>query len=308
MTRQHTAPLEPSPWPPTGPVDLKTFIRNLGASRARGSATSTQYRRTAMLVERAAPRMIEAAPLEPIGFLDAVQRRALVGRRNRLDISLVFLAAGTVLGNRLLNVEERLAVLCSVQDEQFVRAALSDVPVVALPDLLPWGVASATDGWIDETRRRLEERALEGAPRASGHFVVVDGSLPPHASRLDAVGVIKTTATDWLIDESSYPYLGGWRSPALLLPPSRAGDRARLSCLVRLRDVEGCHAYDYSLVRVECFEEAGIETLEAVAALAVQERQPLTSGDPRAEVHMRSMRTTEDVLRTRVPVAFQVLP
>lgn len=308
MTHQPTAPMEPSPWPPTGPVDLKTFIRNLGASRAQGSATSTQYRRTAMLVERAAPRMIEAAPLEPIGFLDGVQRRALIGRRDRLDITLVFLAAGAVLGSRLLTVEERLAVLCSVRDEEFVRAALTDIPTVALPDLLPWGVANATESWIDSTRRRLEELALEGTPQVPHHFVVVDGSLPPHSPRLDAVGVIKTAATDWLIDESSYPYRGGWRSPALLLPASRAGERARLTCFVRLRDVEGCHTYDYSLIRVECFEEAGIDVLEAAAALAVQQRQPLTSGDPRAEVHMRAMRKTEEVLRTRMPVAFQVLP
>lgn len=309
MISQPHSPVEPSPWPPSRSLDLKAFVQSLSADRAIGSPTPAEYRRTAILVETAMPRQIQAAALEPLGFLDGIQRRAVAGRIQHRDLTLAYVSAGTVRGTTLLDVQERLAVLCSVEDEHRVRSALPDVPVVAFPELLPWGVASATEAWIDDTRRNLEALALEHAPQAAGRFVVVDGSLRPDCRRTDAVSVVKgALRTEWLPDSSLLPTAGGWRSPALRLPASRAGERSRLTCFVRLRDADGCHPWGFSLIRVESFEDAGIEVLEAAAALAVAQRQPLGSGDPRAEIHLQGFRRAEEVLRARAPFAIQVLP
>lgn len=287
---------------------MKAFVQSLASDRAMGSPTSAEYRRTAILVESAAPRPIQAEPLVPLGFLDGIQRRATAGRIQHRDLTIAYVGAGTVHNTTLLNVQERLAVLCSVEDERRVRSALADVPVVAFPELLPWGVASATEDWIDGTRRQLEAMALDHAPQADGKFVVVDGSLRADCHRPDAVGIVKNALrTEWLPDSSLLPAAGGWRSPALRLPASRAGERARLTCFVRLRDADGRRPWGFSLIRVESFEDGGIEVLEAAAALAVAQRQPLGSGDPRAEFHLAGMRRTEEVLRARAPFAIEVM-
>lgn len=309
MFPESTTPADPSPWPPRHPVDLKAFVQALSPDRAIGSPTPAAYRRTAILVESASPRPIKTAPLVPLGFLDGIQRRAIAGRIEHRDLTIAYVSAGTVHDTTLLNVQERLAVLCSVEDERRVRSALPDVPVVAFPEILPWGVASATEDWIDGTRRHLEALALDRAPQAEGRFVVVDGSLRADCHRADAVSIVKDALrTEWLPDTSLLPAAGGWRSPALRLPASRADERARLTCFVRLRDADGCHPWGFSLIRVESFEDAGIEVLEAAAALAVAQRQPLGCGDPRAEIHLAGMRRTEEVLRARAPFALDVLP
>lgn len=309
MIPQPNPPAEPSPWPPARPVDLKAFVQALATDHAAGSPTAAEYRRTAILVETPEPRPIEAQPVEPVGYLDGIQRRGLVARVGHRDLTIAYVSAGTVHGKTLLDVHERLAVLCSVLDEDLVRNALPDIPVVALPELLPWGIASATDDWIDGTRRRLEALAVDLAPSADGKFIVVDGRLRAECQREDAVGIVKNaTDTQWLLDDSLLPAAGGWRSPALRLPAARAGERPILTSLVRLRDASGHHPWGFSLIRVESFEDAGLEVLDAAAALAVAQRQPLGSGDPRAEIHLAGFRRTEDVLRARAPFAIDVLP
>lgn len=307
MIPQPNQPVEPTPWPPTHPVDLKTLVQALAPDRAVGSPTTAEYRRTAILVEPPAPRRIEAQPLKPIGYADGVQTQGLVARVQHRDVRCCYISAGTVHGKTLLDVHERLAVLCSVLDQDLVRDAMPEIPLVALPELLPWDVASATDFWIDSTRRHLEAHALDKAPSADGKVVVVDGRLRADCQRTDAVGVIKRALdTQWL-DGSLLPAAGGWRSPALRLPASRAGERSILTSFVRLRDASGRHPWGFSLIRVESFEDAGIEVLDAAAALAVAQRQPLGSGDPRAEVHLAGFRRTEEVLRARAPFAIEVL-
>lgn len=308
MTYQAPQPIEPTPWPPRQEVDLKALVRTLASSRAQGSATPAEHRRSAIFVESPTPRPIEAAPLVAAGYLDGIQRHAVVARHDHRDVTIAYIAAGTVRDTTLLNVDERLAVVCSVEDEDGVRSLLQDVPVVPVPDLLPWGVASATADWIDATRRRLEQSTLDNAPRVPDEFIVVDGTLPPDSARRDVVSVVKgALQTEWITDHTLLPAQGGWRSCALRLPATRSGDRSRLTCFVRLRDAEGCHPWGYSLIRVECFEDSGVEILDAAAALAVHQRQPLTSRDPRAEVHLRGMRRTEEVLHARAPFAIEVV-
>ena len=308
MPHSDAHPVPPTPWPPpVCPVDLKSFVKNLAALPSHGGATAGQYRPTHVLIETR-PQRIATDPLPFVGFLDGIQTRCVAGRIQHRDVTLAYVAAGTVLDTTLLAVEERLAALCSVQDEPRVRAALTGVPVVALPELLPWNVALATDEWIDSTRRVLEKEALANAPVAPGHYVVVDGSLPPVTDRTDAVGVVKDAlSTVWLADPGLLPTDAGWRSPALRIPAMKAGERPRLTAFVRLRDATGSHPWGFSLIRVETFEECGVEVLDAAAALAFSQRQPLGSGDPRAEIQLAGMYRTEQVLKARSPIALDIL-
>lgn len=302
-------PLTPTPWPPTETIDLKSFMRNLSTHRPAGSpvATSGQWRRTVSVVETA-PVEIKARPLPVIGFLDGIQARCVAGRIEHRDVTLAYVAAGCVLGSDLLNVSERLAAICSMQDLKTVEEANDNVPVVALPDLAPWSLALSTEEWIDQTRRMLETAALVGAPEQPGHYIVVDGSLCPASPRMDAVGVVKRALeTDWLPDPGLMPTTAGWRSPALLLPAGKYGNRDRLTAFVRLRTASGDQRWGFSLVRVEVFAEAGLPVLDAVAALVVSQTQSLRSGDPHAEIQMAAMYRTEQVLKARRPFVIEYL-
>lgn len=293
----------------TAAVDLKHFIQQLARHRPDGTPTAGGYRRTAFVVEDG-PRPVGDRALDPIGWIDGIQARCLAGRvAGHRDITLVYCSAGAVRGRDLLNVEEDLAALCSAADAAEVRRAGDDVPIVALPDLLPWDLALSTDTWIDETRRRLERQALEAAPARRDGFVMVDGSLPTDTTRFnDAVGVIKGAAdTPWLTDPSGLPQEAGWRSPALRLPAARVGERDRLTAFLRLRTATSAHPWSYSLIRVECFLDAGLEALDAACALAMKHRQPPTSNDPRRDTHLLGFAKAEAVLRARMPVVISQL-
>lgn len=306
---QTIRPLDPSPWPPNAPVDLKSFVTNLALHRAgHDQATTTgQYRRTCVLTEHQ-PKKIEADPSPVLGFLDGVQRRRVVCRIEHRETTLVWLAAGAVLGRRLLNLEATLAAVTSVRDEETIRRAGADVPVVALPELAPWDLALATDAWIDQSRRGLELKAIEAAPAADNHVVVVDGALPPTTSRVDVVGVVKgALETEWLTDPTLLPTHAGWRSPALILPAVRSGELERLTAFVRLRDADGTRCWGFSLIRVEVPSERGIEALDAAAAMAVSQRQSLHSPDPRAEIQLAGMYRAEQVLKAQAPAVVKLL-
>jgi hypothetical protein len=243
----------------------------------------------------------------PVGFLDGVQARGLLGRVEHRDLTLAWTAAGTVLDQTLIDHQPWLAVVCSQLDEDEVRTRAPQVPVVALPETTPWGLAAATEEWVDGARRHVEELALAAAPERADGVLVVDGSLPPEAGRSDLVGVVKNTQdTDWLPDPDLLPTEEGWRSPGLRIPASRTTERARLSAYVRLHTATHRHPYGFALVRVEVYEESTV-SLDAAAAMAYRLRGTPAYGDPRWTVQLRPMWTTEQVLKAQIPHVIRVL-
>ena len=183
------------------------------------------------------------------------------------------------------------------------------VPIVQLPEIHPSNLALATDAWIDQTRQKLEAQVLASTPCSPGQVVVVDGSLPPGCGRDDAIGIVKSALdTTWISDPALFPATGGWRSPAFRLPALREGERDRLSSFVRLRTATGAHPWGFRLIRVETFEDAGgIDFLDAAAALAISQAQPLSSADPRAEWQPADMYQTELCLKAHIPHAIREL-
>jgi hypothetical protein len=250
----------------------------------------------------------EAEPLPVLGFLDGIQRvpRTPIARFEHRDVICAFIAAGVTSQGQLLNVEERLAVLCSVVDMEAVLAVLPDPQVVvAVAETMPWNVPLATTDWIDQTRRDLEVAALESAPSSPGRYVVVDGSLPVDTGthRRDVISVVKNPEAELLLDPDLLPVKAGWRSPALLLPADRYGELDRVTAFVRLRDTGGHRPWNWSLIRVEVPYDTDdpIGLLDRTVAMARTQVQPLGS-EPRAAVHLLGFRRCEEALRARTPV------
>lgn len=299
----------PVPDPHHGdPVDLRDFYQRLG-HHARMQPSPGRYRRIAQLTE-GTPRLVTASPAPVAAFLDGIQATSVVVRREHRDVTLAYVAAGAMRADdsrRLATLSERLFTVCSHLDEAAVRAACPEMTIVGLDDEAPWDIPTSTQEVVDQTRRHLEREALDACPAEQGTVVLLDGPLPKDGIRTDVAGVIKVASqTDWILDDTLIPPRCGWRSPILRLPGSKRGERDRLSALLRLRDCTPTHTWDYSLVRVETYADAGPDLLDAVAARVLSERQSLSSPDPRATIQMASMYTTEAVLKARIPDAFSV--
>lgn len=300
---------EPVPWPPVSvPVDLAAAAIAFADTRSRSAApTSGRYRRIVQQLEQQPRCASEVSAATPVGFLDGVQARALLGRPTaHRDVNLVWTGAGTVLGHTLLDYQPRLAIVCSELDENEVRTRAPQVPVVALPESTPWGLAMATDGWIDQARRHVETLAVAAAPAVPGKVLVVDGSLPRSSDREDLVGVVKTLETDWLPDPALLPAKAGWRSPALRLPSSRTNERNVLTAYVRLHTATAQHSYEYGLVRIEVYEDSTVG-LDEAAAMVHTLRGRQSSGDPRWTVQLDPMYAAEAQLKAQIPHVIRTL-
>lgn len=304
-----TSIIEPVPWPPVSvPVDLAAAAVAFSHVRGRDTTpTSGRYRRIVQQLEQHPRYVGDVEPARPLGFVDGVQARALLGRIEHRDLSLAWVSAGTVQGHTLLDHQPRLTVLCSQLDEDEVRTRAPQLPVVALLEATPWGLATATDEWIDQTRRHVESLAIAAAPAVSGRVLVVDGSLPADSTRSDLVGVVKTTLqTDWLPDPELLPTDEGWRSPGMRIPASRTPDRDRLTAYVRLHTATPHHPYGHALIRVEVYEDSTVG-LDAAAAMVHRLRGTPAYGDPRWTVQLRPMWEAERVLKAQIPHVIRAL-
>lgn len=301
--------IEPVPWPPRStPVDLASAAITFADSRGSDlTPTKGRYRR---IVQQLEPRPVCVQDIQPAsahGFLDGVQCRALLGREEHRDLTLAWVAAGTVRGHALLDLQPRLAVVCSQLDVAEVRTRAPQVPVVSLEETTPWGLASATEDWIDQARRHVEALAVEEAPAVPGGCLVVDGSLPRGSDRGDLVGVVKRTLdTDWLPDPALLPLQAGWRSPALRIPASRATERDVLTAYVRLHTASPRHSYGHALVRIEVYEDSTVG-LDAAAAMVHTRRGRKSSGDPRWTIQLHPMFEAEKVLKAQTPHVIRTL-
>lgn len=263
-----------------------------------GGATSTGYRRVVRTVDSSCRDISRVPPLSVIGFADGVQTTFTLRHEQHRPLSLVWVAAGAVDGGmNLIEFRQRLELVASAADRERV-AHLSrlggGLPVHLLEDLMPWGVATATDHLVDEWRRELEREVVASTPIPAGAYLVVDGSIRKHP-RDELAGVVKSCAeTQYLGDESVIPDRAGWRSPVFHLPATTTAERDVVSCYLRLHDAPGSTAWSHGLIRLEARDP---EVLDAACALAMRHRQGPGSGDSRWSVHLEGMHRAEEVLK-----------
>lgn len=287
------------------PVDLRPFLRTMGGRPTRGALDVPEREEPEVPAELldAAPQKITAPSHREAIFIDGVQSASVLTYRMHRPVTLVMAGAGSVKQDLSpVKALESLEVLCAREDQQWVIDADCPVPVRVVEESSdPVKVERATAK--DLTDRRDELEILLAAEllsdTSSDTQIMVDGHLANRPEDPRLLGVIKTTNTRLLTDESVLWGLPqGWRSPRFVMPEHFGGPSAqRYSCYVRLRNAEAM-PWGFGLIRLEAFDP---DLLDRAAATALAHRQPTGTRDARGDRHLQPVAQVEKWMRSRRP-------
>lgn len=280
------------------PYDLRALYRAVG--RIPSALPELPERVQVRALEDHGVHQVTAPPATVTGVVDGIQPpgRALCWREGR-PVGLLYVAAGCLglEARRMLAYQERLLLVTSCLDADWVRSISQGVPVIALPERFPAELVMA----INELHRRLRhrlERDVLAAVRRPEHLVAVDGHLrdvPPGEGPV--ASIVKSHRAQYLTDERELVSLrAGHLSRPFLLPAIRDGEIDRWSAYLRLHPATE-NEWTHGLVRLELTD---VELLDGVAAWCLRNRQP-PNADRRWHVHLESVAGCEQLLRARVP-------
>lgn len=298
--------------PVTSSVDLKALCRAVTPLLLAGGPGTAPPRRRVEPLPIASRSIDGEVPLPVACYIDGVQAIRLLTVRGDRPVYLAWVAAGAIdpSKRKVVEASEHLALLCSHLDVDWAQTLPGNCPVVPLDDHLREDIDRSARAWMDATRRDAEQALAKLAVSSpTDAWTVLDGSLadlsgaaihvPPDGLHL--VGVVKTTATQYLTDEHLrvHNLPEGWISDAFKLPARRRGDLDRASCYLRQRDA-GPLAWEHGLVRIEV-PARHAQLLPRAAATALAGRQHRGTSDPRWDRHQFWIARLESALRERAP-------
>lgn len=284
--------------------DLRKLMRAIGGGFTRGLIDTPADRPMpedpAELLDDDC-REVTAAPLGVAAYVDGTQAALALTYRAHRPVYLVHVAAGAVdASHHPIAVREQLFVCCSKADldEVCMLDGIGDLEIDVLEDELPYAVAAAAHAVLAGHREAAERHLVEDLVDQGYTPILVDGSISGRGPHV--VGVVKTTRRRYLADESVlYRLPPGWRSPRFKIA-AEAGGPDRYSAYVRMVDASGA-PWDFGLIRVETFDP---ETIDALAARALAERQGSSRGDHRWDRQLTAIRRCEELLKGRQPWVF----
>lgn len=285
--------------------DLRPLLERFGGDLTAGVTTAPADRdevSVEVVMRDETPSRVTAEPGAVAAYIDGIQAAVTLCWSHSRPVCLQYAGAGAGLNGALLATREELRIACGVDDEEWVREAAGEIPVVVVagdtPTEVMRSVADALGGLRERLERDLCSHMLESSDQG---LIVCDGSVVGRPKDDRIVGVVKTTATRYLADESQLWSLGaGWRSARFTIPAGRDMPVARHSAYVRLHDARR-RGWDFGLIRVETFE---LDAIDAVCAMALSDIQDGSWNDNRWDRHLRSVRTVEDLMRSRRPPIF----
>lgn len=285
------------------PYDLRTLFKAVGRVGGRGGENAAVERTdSAEAVELLEHHPLEVAcpPAAVSGFVDGIQAQMHLTHIERRPVSLYYVAAGA-LGERAIPTAlvERMRIQCTEADLDWVGGLGSGIPVEILRGATPPELENEAQQEVGRARDAAERSVIDKliVGEHTG-LIVVDGSLLTRPRNNRVVGVVKTTRSRYLTDESVvWELRKGWRSPRFTIG---SGGTLRYSCYVQLVEKQD-GAWNLGLIRLESFV---LDHLEPLAARCLEETQTRSSGDPRWDRHLGSVRAVEEFLRARRPAAF----
>lgn len=292
----------------TSGEDLRNLLKSVGGVR-KSDALRTQPEERKEVdyeVEELDDGPVDIRDVEPLnvaGFIDGIQNAAIIAYRDHRPVYLTYVAAA-VVGARAVPVavDEQMTVMCSALDYDWVCENAGDIEVKRFGATDPDAVALEAFGLLGSSRETIE-RSLVNDYLDSGdeRSLLIDGSLIARPTDERIVGVVKTTLTRYIKDETELRTLKeGHRSRRFVIPAGKGHKSPRYSAYVRLGDARNQH-WNFALLRVEAFSP---EVIDALAARCFIERQGAGAHDRRWDRHIGGVRMVEDFLRSRRPSVF----
>jgi hypothetical protein len=287
------------------PYDLRSLFKAVGRVGGRGGENAAVERvdsaeEIAVIDEH--PLEVTCEPLAVSGFVDGIQASMHLTHIDRRPVCLYYVAAGALGdGAKPLMLVEKLRIQCAEQDTEWVEGLGSNIPLEIIPAMAPPEMENLAQQNIGRSRDAAERLVVENMVAADLEgVVVVDGSLLTRPRSNKLVGVVKTTRSRYLGDETVvFDLRKGWRSPRFSIG---TGNSTRYSCYVQLIE-KSDGAWNLGLIRLESFD---IDLLEPMAARCLRETQTASSGDPRWDRHLGSVAAVEHFLKARKPAPFSM--
>jgi hypothetical protein len=292
------------------PHDLRSFFRAVGGFSPEHALLQAPLVRAdcqgvVEMLDKESSK-VTSEPLKVEAFIDGIQSALCITYREHRPVYLTYTAAGAVgAHSKLLEMNEKLCVVYSRADSEWISSLNTSIPGIELLQERPDELTNAAISQLGAQRDTLE-RALVSSLVDSGHTsLLIDGSLLGKTYRPELVGVVKSHATKYLLDESALWSLpAGWRSARFKLPIGMQGSTTdRYSCYLRMHSAQ-FQAWNFGLIRLESFDP---DLLDPLAALALNEKQASASRDKRYDRHLAGVRAVEDVLRARRPSVFTLV-
>lgn len=291
-----------------GVYDLRTFFHAVGGSAGQRALNAALPERTESehvveMVEGDVACEITCDPLVVAGYVDGIQATLRVCHRGHRPVYLTYVGAGALtLPGEFVGLKEHLFVMCAGADTEWTQQVAGDIPIHILSEESPPDIEREAAKYVSTTRDGYERDIIRDLVRDGVRPLLVDGSLMTRTTNDGLVGVVKTTRTKFLADESGlYALEAGWRSACFMIP-SGGESPGVYSCYLRMFDA-GTEAWDFGLVRLEAYD---LSLLDGLAALCLSSRQSSFSGDGRFDRHLAPVRACEDALRARRPPVFSL--
>jgi len=289
------------PEDPAPPYNLRLVLRRYRDPTANGWGVEEptgplQEPNADVTVCAEGPKELATDPLPILGGVDGVQQLRVLAWREHRPVWLGYVGAGVWDGRRLYHVHERVVMLCSTVDLDWVREqGPPPVPVRPIPEARPPYLEQEAQVRLDRMRRRAEAATVLAVAQQTDLPVLVDGTIWGYRSER-VVGVSKTVRTRWLPDplnDQLWNLPFGWRSTRFRI--EKAG--GVWSCYVRITAPR--RSWRHGLVRLEARDR---DLLEPLGAWCLRGRQRAgTMLDPRGDRHVRLVRETEEALKARIP-------
>lgn len=284
--------------------DLRKLFKAVGTAGMVGTAAGDPERpdtsEPVTLIDDAA-LAVTCDPIQVAGFVDGIQAALTLTYRDQRPIYLYYVAAGALApGTVPVAHSEHLAICAAEPDLEWIRERSAGIPVETLAGSTPPEMESSYRKLVSERRSGIERVVVDTLlTQTDTGAIVVDGAITSHPRDPRIVGVVKTSRTRYLSNESIIWHLpSGWRSPRFTVG---TGGNERYSCYLQLGDKTN-RGWSHGLIRLEAWT---LDLLEPLGALALNERQSSRSPDPRRDRHLQSVRAVEEFLRGRRPAVFE---
>ena len=238
---------------------------------------------------------------DEIYFVDGIQSCILIKYENYHPIYLIKIVAGAIgKDNIVVNKQEVTKVISAELNQESLKTKFAESELHFVMSSDPHDTTLLAEKFIASLRSELESNVVINVfTNDPSSLVVLDGSISNLLVQSNIVGVVKSTNSKYLKNESAiFTLAEGEISDIFSINKKYDGEsKVIYSCYLRLF-TNNEMAWNYGLVRLESYFP---ENLKEVAKIVYDYRQDNPYKDIRGDRHLAPIKNLEDILKYELP-------